>query len=238
MNQDYDEATACHYLAFRPALHRSILELAFEKNECFSAALDVGCGAGHSTRALTRYCDTVVGIDPSAAMIAACEPVPGAKFLAQNLNEGSIDQSFGKISFDLFTFAGSLHYQDPKVVMEAIFRLAAPQGTSIVVYDFNVRLEPVFELLGRQPEPGSYDHAKNFDSAKKDRFQKERSLQATLHFSANPEEIAHLLLSVREWREGLLTDYGHAELVAIIAANSAPRSLLQADVWVTRYALR
>ena len=237
MNQDYDEATACHYLAFRPALHRSILELAFEKNECFSAALDVGCGAGHSTRALTRYCDTVVGIDSSAAMIAACEPVPGAKFLVQDLNEGSIDQSFGEVGFDLFTFAGSLHYQDPKAVMKVISRLAAPEGAA-VVYDFNARLEPVFELLGRQPELGNYDHAKNFDSVKKDRFQKERSLQATLPFSANPEEIAHLLLSVREWREGLLADYGHAELVAIIAANSAPRSLLQADVWVTRYALR
>jgi hypothetical protein len=44
--KQYDSAVAAHYAAFRPPLHRPILERLIRPGETFSVGLDVGCGSG------------------------------------------------------------------------------------------------------------------------------------------------------------------------------------------------
>ena len=67
-NLEYNFDTAFHYKAYRPPLHTIILDNCIG-NLLFEKALDVGCGLGHSSIALTNFCDKVIGYDPSEPMI-------------------------------------------------------------------------------------------------------------------------------------------------------------------------
>ena len=75
-------------------------------------ALDVGCGAGRSTAALTAVARTVVGIEPAVAMLVHRRAVaPGASFVVGRAE----DLPFANASFDLVTAAGvpELHGPGP-----------------------------------------------------------------------------------------------------------------------------
>ena len=69
---DSDPA-ARRYAAARLYYHRSALDLAREQQEIGLAklALDVGCGTGLSTRAVSDLAEHVVAVDASAAMLRA-----------------------------------------------------------------------------------------------------------------------------------------------------------------------
>ena len=77
---------ATGYAFARPAVHPLVIErivahgtLAARSIGC---ALDVGCGAGRSTAALTAAARTIVGIEPAADMLAHRRAVaPGASFV-------------------------------------------------------------------------------------------------------------------------------------------------------------
>lgn len=66
---------ALGYAADRPWLHRFVIErLKSDLNaeKTFRNGLDVGCGAGLSTKALGLICDHVTGTDISDEMIRVC----------------------------------------------------------------------------------------------------------------------------------------------------------------------
>ncbi len=69
MTERYDSVVAEHYAAFRPPLHRLILERMIRPNESFQTGLDVGCGTGYSAIALAKYCDRVFGLEASQPML-------------------------------------------------------------------------------------------------------------------------------------------------------------------------
>ena len=68
MLKEYDQITAFHYAAYRPLLHSKILNEYFDENGKQNIGLDIGCGTGHSSVALAKYCHKVFGIDPSACI--------------------------------------------------------------------------------------------------------------------------------------------------------------------------
>src|ERR1044071_950921 len=70
MAERYDEVAAAHYAAYRPPLHRIILDRVLSGGEWFSLGLDVGCGTGYSAVALAGHCTRVYAIDPSSSMLA------------------------------------------------------------------------------------------------------------------------------------------------------------------------
>lgn len=142
---------AAGYATCRPAVH----PLVVERIRCrlprawYQRALDVGCGAGLSTRPLAALARHVVGLEPSQAMLRfARTTAPGASFLA-----GAAERlPFRKASIDLITAAGSLNYADVPVFFAEARRVLAPDGL-VIVYDFAPgRVEPWFaEFIKRYP---------------------------------------------------------------------------------------
>ena len=81
-----DRRIAKGYAKDRPFLHTQVIDMV--KKECigsriFQNGLDVGCGAGLSTRALKALCNEVTGIDISGEMIEEAKTLytePGYAF--------------------------------------------------------------------------------------------------------------------------------------------------------------
>ena len=74
MNQiSFDAERIAQGYAKRPWLHRSVMEQLYPApGPLFKNGLDVGCGAGLSTKALRRLCKKVTGTDISDALIQVC----------------------------------------------------------------------------------------------------------------------------------------------------------------------
>ncbi len=128
-------AMAAGYAADRPPMHARVLEhvrLELAARLPVERALDVGCGAGLSTRALQHLARCCVGLDPVPAMAAAGPLLaPAARFVvgaAEHLPCASA-------SFDLVTAAGSLNFTDLDPALDELARVVRPGGM-LVVYDW------------------------------------------------------------------------------------------------------
>ncbi len=191
MTERYDSAAARHYAAYRPPLHRVILERVLRPGEFFQTGLDIGCGTGYSAVALTRYCGRVLGLDPSAAMLAAAPRHPGITYL-----HGSGD-ALGQLpvpAVEVVTFAGSLFYAKSGELRKELGRVCAP-GATILVYDFEVFLDAAMAEAGvDQPAPtGDYDHQANLSGWAE--FAVEVSGAERIQLAVSGNEMAHLLLA-------------------------------------------
>ena len=127
---------AAGYAASRPAVHPRVMELAWRqlgRIEPFDCALDVGCGAGVSTRALSGFARRRIGLEPALAMLQfAAATAPAAEFVA-----GTAEAlPFRDHAVDLITAAGSLNYVDPDRFFPEAARVLAPGGP-LLVYDFS-----------------------------------------------------------------------------------------------------
>ena len=138
----YHAEQADYYARYRPELHDVALEL-YVSGERFGNGLDVGCGAGHSTHALLPYCQDIVGIDNSRAMLDRA--MPAGKIRYRLVNGASWPVASGWA--DLITLAGVLFYLDPIVLARELLRVAAP-GCRVIVYDFTFDPIPVMKDLG------------------------------------------------------------------------------------------
>ena len=159
MTEQYDPAVAGHYSAFRPPLHRLILERMIRPNESFQIGLDVGCGTGYSAVALTNYCDRVFGLDSSQPMLDHAQKHPKITYIY-----GSGDE-FSQIlvqAFDVVTFAGSLFYTKTDRLRNELARVCRPGGM-VLVYDFEVLLNDIMTEAGMScpPVASDYNHAVN-----------------------------------------------------------------------------
>lgn len=149
MTERYDTAAAAHYAAYRPPLHRLILQRALGDDARFGDGLDIGCGTGYSALALAELCERVVGVDPSAAMLERAAPHERVRYLP-----GSGDAlPLPDHSADVITFAGSLFYTDTPATHAEARRVAKPDAL-VVVYDFDLDLEaPLAAVLPKPPPP-------------------------------------------------------------------------------------
>ncbi|HUS08303.1 MAG TPA: class I SAM-dependent methyltransferase [Bryobacteraceae bacterium] len=123
------------YAAYRPAVHPCVMEKvykALDRPGPFCRALDVGCGAGVSTKALENFASHCVGIEPVESMLRWTRTVaPRADFIV-----GCAEAiPAGDGSIDLMTAAGSLNYVDLKSFFCEAARVLSPAGV-LVVYDF------------------------------------------------------------------------------------------------------
>lgn len=184
----YDDQIAYHYSAYRPPLHFTILERALIG---FGGkhGLDIGSGAGHSTHALLKYCESVVGIEPSESMRSVAKKHNNIQYLSSY-------ESLPASHFDIITFAGSLNYCKDQQLIHEISRVCRPGGL-ILVYDFELELKPLLSV--RIPQS---DYIPDMDlEGLQHHFQIKSHAKWNTRLELNYEQLLHMVLSDQHIRD-------------------------------------
>jgi SAM-dependent methyltransferase len=150
------------YASARPPVHPEVVHLAAELTGLpaqVDVALDIGCGAGLSTRPLVHRARRCLAVDPAPAMVRfVADVAPGAVGVVARAEALPVPDR----SVDLATAAGSLDFVgDLGAAARELRRVLAPGGVALV-YDFTTGrrlragpdLDPWFaEVLRRWPRP-------------------------------------------------------------------------------------
>jgi SAM-dependent methyltransferase len=105
------DRVAAGYASARPYLHPEVLARVRELIRPagrFSRALDVGCGTGLSSVALTDLAEEVVGVDVSLDMLVRARRAAGVRYIAASAE----DLPLGDGRFDLVLACGSMDWVD------------------------------------------------------------------------------------------------------------------------------
>lgn len=234
MTERYDDAVAGHYAAFRPPLHRLILERLIPPGERFRAGLDVGCGTGYSAIALAAHCQRVLGLDPSPDMLARAQPHPQVTYRP---GSGAALAALPGADFDVVTFAGSLNYTKTDGLRSGLRHVLAPRGR-VLVYDFEILLDDVLAGLGLRTvrEPSAYNHAINLSDWPE--FPPEMVDIDRVRIAVSTTEMAHLVLSDSARHEALHQRWPEDDLFATVATElqrTGGRPALEADLFLAGY---
>ncbi|HKM34497.1 MAG TPA: class I SAM-dependent methyltransferase [Lachnospiraceae bacterium] len=123
----------------RPYLHKQVIEQ-FQNDvtkKRFCNGLDIGCGAGLSTKALKLICDHVVGADISSEMISVakevCEQNEDYDFIVSKAEE--IPAMKNKV--DIVTAAGVIQWVDKDAFLQNLISIMTNDGY-VLIYDFSV----------------------------------------------------------------------------------------------------
>jgi ubiquinone/menaquinone biosynthesis C-methylase UbiE len=192
MMKEYDDIAAGHYAAYRPPLHEIILNKCL-KHERFKRGLDIGCGTGQSSIALSKYGKKIIGIDPSHEMIQ--KAIPHTNVAYEHYDGSRL--FFPDNHFDIITFAGSLFYGKSQNLLDQAIRVCSNPGV-ILVYDFQLFLEDLFvELtINLQPEISKYNHAADFSGLRTNQLKEVLWRTELLDFHVNSSNLAHVILSL------------------------------------------
>lgn len=93
-------------------------------------AVDVGSGTGISTRALSPLADTVIGVEPSTAMLERASPVTNVAYRVGFAEDLPMEDE----SCDLIFTGSALHWFDQELFLSETARIARP-GAHLVVHD-------------------------------------------------------------------------------------------------------
>ena len=210
MASEYDRITAYHYSAYRPGLHRLILNRCIPKNTKLDWGLDIGCGTGQSAIALAEYCQKVIATDPSAAMLE--KSITHAKVTYHLGNGESLD--FPAHHFDIVTFAGSLYYAKSQKLLDEVIKVSN-HGAKIIVYDFEILLDAIrskLDLERDEKEEIHYNHQENFSGLKNQALAYIDNASEEIALDIPPSNLAHLLLSEKNSYDCLSSRLGNDTL--------------------------
>ena len=131
------------YAKFRPVYPASVLTVIMDyckRSKCeMKTALDIGCGSGQSTLALSKHFTSVVGADVSEAQIAqAPKDISGVSFCVSSAEDLSFQTSQ---SVDLITVAQAIHWINLDLFYPEVERVLKPHGV-LAIYGYgNVKLD-------------------------------------------------------------------------------------------------
>lgn len=135
-NKSFDAQRIAEGYAKRPWLHKDVMKQI--QNDCnivsLENGLDVGCGAGLSTRALKLICNRVTGTDISPEMVAMCNKLHDDElynFYVAKAEETVLSETL----FDIITAAGVVNWVDRELFLLNADKVLKKNGL-IVVYDF------------------------------------------------------------------------------------------------------
>ena len=156
----YNDNIAKHYAAYRPALHKLILRRLIRPNEHFRIALDVGCGTGYSTIALSEYSDHVLGLDSNQAMLDRATMHPKISYFKGDGDDFSILE---QNHFDVVSFAGSLSHTKSDRLKSELLRTLVQDGV-VLIYDFQVLLDDLMARMNINVDASAsnYNFEENF----------------------------------------------------------------------------
>lgn len=136
-SRSFDSGRIAEGYLKRPWLHKSVMEQV--KEDCgiklfFRNGLDVGCGAGLSTKALKLICDRVTGTDISEAMIEVCRKTykeDGYSFYRAKAEETAVPENH----YDIVTAAGVINWVERDKFLKNMSQVMEPGGL-LIIYDF------------------------------------------------------------------------------------------------------
>lgn len=149
MNYFSSSRAAALYAQGRPFFHELVIERLREiaglgPGTPVARALDVGCGTGLSTIALTRIARAVVGVDVSPAMLSGAARHPAIHYAAARAEA----VPFAGGAFDLATVSSAFHWLDRDRFFAEMRRALRPNAT-LVIYENGftgrIRERPDFE---------------------------------------------------------------------------------------------
>ena len=181
---EYNFDSAFHYKSYRPPLHEFLLDRVF-KDQTFNRALDIGCGTGNSSIALTKYSESVTGYDPSIPMIQKAQKHSKINYTFE------LNQLIH--NYELIIFFGSLFYVDDKSFN--LYQKKLSKEGFLLCCDFQLLYDPILSKLGVCIDETVYDHSKNLDSYTTNSFELINSEKFETEFSCQLNEFIHLLLS-------------------------------------------
>lgn len=119
------KSEATRYENYRPKYHH----IPFEQigkivGKTFSSSLDVACGTGHSTIALSKFSEKIVGCDLSETMLSEARKYKGIEFVQANAN----NLPFDNCSFDFVNISMGFHWVDQEKFISEVKRVLLPQG--------------------------------------------------------------------------------------------------------------
>lgn len=145
-----NDEVAEQYQMFRPRYHHIPFDLIRSLiRHDFESSLDVACGTGHSTTALSKISKNVIGVDNSEAMLRQARQSSKIKFIkaeAENL-------PFEDSSFDFLNISMGFHWVDQKSFLKEAQRVLKKHGfLSIDHYGFSGKISQNFELQNTHHE--------------------------------------------------------------------------------------
>lgn len=164
---------APRYAAARPEIHAAVADYVrrhVDSKTLGGPVLDVGCGTGLSTRPFQTLAGHVVGVDPSASMLAEASRIGGPHYV-RGLAEAL---PFGDAAFSLVTIGCAYHWCEPAAFLDEAIRVLTPTGILVLYDNFfyadKPRASAVFDWLTAEywgrlpkaprnplPEVGSFD---------------------------------------------------------------------------------
>ena len=120
----------------RPFLHKNVIELLQREIpiQGMERGLDIGCGAGLSSKALKLICNHVTGTDISEHMIEAAREVcnqDGFNFFVCKAEE--IPEPEKK--YDIVTAAGVIQWIEQEKFLKNLYKIISNSGV-LIIYDF------------------------------------------------------------------------------------------------------
>ena len=206
-NKAFDSKRIAQGYAKRPWLHKSVIEqlkidCSLPKDYMFKIGLDVGCGAGLSTKALRLICDKVTGTDIAESMIEVCDEIygtdPSYSFYAAKAEETRIQNK----KYDIVTAAGCINWVDEKKFMTNMAQVLDDNGL-VVIYDFGITDRMVGnddytrwyrdEYLSRFPKPARKESKWN-QSDLIDGFVMEKQTEYDMEYSFTLDEFVDFMM--------------------------------------------
>lgn len=141
-NKSFDSKRIAEGYAKRPWLHRYVMDnllkdMGLSADHKFRNGLDVGCGAGLSTKALRLVCDKVTGTDIADAMVEVCRELYGEDKACTFYTAKAEETTMPDEKYDIVTAAGCINWVDEKKFMENM-KDVADASALIVIYDFGI----------------------------------------------------------------------------------------------------
>lgn len=232
---DYGSIAARHYAAYRPPLHWQIVRDALADHR-FHTALDIGCGVGWSSIALTQVAETVIGVDPSAEMLKNAHAVPRVEYRLGDAT--NLPVAYGEV--DLVSLAGVVPYLEPAPLVDELARVCQPNAL-ILVYDFHVDSSAVLARLSADaPQPISpYAHALNL--AADSRLATLQTIAARTRLDVDAAQATHLLLGNERRFRRLAAHFAVGDPAPLIESKlqeQAPTLQLEAKTWFALHQFR
>lgn len=123
---------AKRYARYRPKVHSVIASWLLDAGTpaTFDRALDIACGTGDSCQPLTEFCQEVIGIDQSDAMLAK------AREKSLTVYPLPYQQAHTLGAFDLITTCMAFHWFDRAEAI-ASYKKASRPGACWLIYNFS-----------------------------------------------------------------------------------------------------